>query len=944
MSCSCGNAGPQLCGCCTGVTAETPVLVVNRPALPSISYRVGTYSSFMQSMLAGLSSSSVPALAALRTRSSGDFSIAVVDAWSEVLDILTFYTERLANEAYLGTAVEGRSVFELARLVGYQPSPGVSASTVLVFTLSSAPGSPATVPIAAGTRVQSVPGPGQTPQVFETSSAITATLAVNAIPAATTQPWQLAGADTSTWVSGTANNIKVGDALLFLSAPGGKPSPAGPGAVVYVTSVKVSSSSGDTFITWDTPLPAGFVAGSSGVSLYIFRTKGALFGVGSPKPGIFPTATFDTIPGTPGGTPSKDSEWAFQYAGGGTINLDASYPGLSPAATSPDGSPDQLQWLVLTGPKYTSILQITRASESNPGLYSLSSKTSQITLGSVLVLRGNTSLTLDQVLNDFTAETRQTTAYVQSQLLTFADLPLTQWTSPNSFPLASAMFAPVSGGGMSLSGLQPLASGAPVGLSGKRVRIVSTVALTGTLTSGTANGGFTPGGSTGALAVSINQPFLVDAFPPQADTSSGNLLWSVLTITGQAGTLSLPPATVQLQPSATSDPQTGEVAIISAVTVNGTTTSLTFDAALGRIYDAPTVIANANAVEATHGETVQEILGSGNGTNAALQFQLKQSPLTYVSAATANGAQSTLQVRVNNLLWTEQPNLLSAAPKDRVYVTRPNAGGGRAVQFGNGIQGSRTPTGQLNIKAQYRKGIGLAGMVAAGQLSQALDRPLGVQGVSNPVAATGGADPATPVDARQSAPLPTLTLGRVVTLEDYQNFALAFGGIGMALASWTWFGSTRGIFLTVAGDGGSALSANDPVVQNLSLAIQDFGLPYVPLQIASYLPVLFEISLQVKVDSPTFDSTMVIAQVWQALATAFAFGMLAPGQGVAASQIIQIAQSVPGVIAVYLAGLNRSGSLVTVADLLCAAGPQPPLGAEILILDPQSEAGIGVWS
>ena len=84
-----------------------------------------------------------------------------IDAWSEVLDILTFYTERLANEAYLGTAIEGRSVFELARLVGYKPSPGVSASTVLAFTLASAPGSPAIVPIPAGTRVQSVPGPGQ---------------------------------------------------------------------------------------------------------------------------------------------------------------------------------------------------------------------------------------------------------------------------------------------------------------------------------------------------------------------------------------------------------------------------------------------------------------------------------------------------------------------------------------------------------------------------------------------------------------------------------------------------------------------------------------------------------------------------------------------------------------------------------------------------------------
>ena len=67
----------------------------------------------------------------------------------------------------------------------------------------------------------------------------------------------------------------------------------------------------------------------------------------------------------------------------------------------------------------------------------------------------------------------------------------------------------------------------------------------------------------------------------------------------------------------------------------GGTTALTFEAALTRIYDTPTVTVNANAVEATHGETTMEILGSGDATNDALEFQLKQSPLTYVSAPTA---------------------------------------------------------------------------------------------------------------------------------------------------------------------------------------------------------------------------------------------------------------------------------------------------------------------
>jgi hypothetical protein len=940
MSCTCQSTGPQLCGCCAGVTQSTPAAIANRPGLPTIQYRVGTYSTFLETMLAALSSSSYPALAGLRTRSSGDWSVALVDAWSEALDILTFYSERLANEAYLGTAVEGRSIFELARLVGYKPSLGVSASTVLAFTLSSAPGSPTTVPIPAGTRVQSIPGPGQSPQVFETSSDITATIAANAIPAATTMTWQLAANDTSTWVTGTANNIHAGDALLFILSPNGIPSQTGPAAVAFVTAVTIDPIGGNTLVAWDQAIPAS-LAGSA-VSLYIFRTKAALFGAASPVPGLFPSTTITNIPGNPGG---NSGDWAWVYSENATINLDNSYPGLNPAASGANASAAQAQWMVLTGPQYTSFFQIQSASESNPGLYALSAKTTQLTLASGTVLAGDAALTLNELLYEFVHETRVTTAYVQSQLLTGASLPLTGWSLKATYPLAPGMLAPVCGNALTLRGLQALNDNAPVAVSGKRVRIAANSALTA------PNGGFTPAGATGMLAVSANQPFLVDAFPPATDSNTGNLLWSVLTVTGQAGTLSLPAGSFQLQPSASSDPTSGEAAVVSNASVQntqGATTALSFNAALARIYDAATVTVNANAVEATHGETTQEILGSGDATNAALQFQLKQSPLTYVSAPTGDGVQSTLQVRVNNLLWSEAANFLSSAPADRAYVTRPNSTRGPTVQFGDGLHGSRTPTGQSNIRALYRKGIGRAGMVAPGQLTQPIDRPQGLQSVINPSAATGGADPASPADARLSAPLPTLTLGRVVSLEDYQNFARNFAGIALALATWTWFGTTRGIFLTVAGEGGAILNANDTVVQNLQTAIQARGLPYVPVQVVSYVPVLFEIAMQVKVNSPTYDPSLVIPQVWQNLSAAFAFGQMQPGQSVAASYAIQLAQQVPGVIAVNLTALNQSGDAATAQDILCASGPQPgqspPAGAEILLLDPAAQGNVGVWS
>ena len=968
-----------MCGCCSGVMRLTPALIVNRPALSAIAYRIGAYPTFLASMQASLSGSSVPALASLRTRSSSDISLGLIDAWAEVLDILTFYTERLANEAFLGTAIEPRSVFEIARLVGYKPSPGVGASTVLAFTLATAPGAPATVPIPAGIRVQSVPGPGQSPQVFETSTALTATIANNAIPAATSQPWQLNGNDTSTWIAGSSNNIQAGNVLLFVSAPNGIPSTYGPAAVVNVTSTTVDSGSGNTLIAWDQPLPSALTDLSPAVCLYVFRTKAALFGANAPVPAMF-ASTLSNIPGHPSGA----GDWDWQYTDWSfIINLDNSYAGLSPAASGASAPAGQSQWMVLTGPQYTSFFQIKSASESNPGLYSLSAKTTQLTIGSGTVLAGDSSLSLNELLWEFVQETRVTTAYVQSQLLTFANLPITA-RKIDGYTLTSGMLSPVSGKSLLLAGLQPIANNAPVGVSGKRLRIAPTVALTGS-GNATTNGGFTPTGATGALATSLNQPFLVDAYPPANDTSiSGNLLWSVLTVTGQAGVLSVPSGSFVLQPSVTADPLAGEAALVASSEVNGETTTLKFTDALQRIYDTATTTVNANAVEATHGETVMEIVGSGDATNAALQFQLKQAPLTYTSAASTSGVQSTLQVRVNNLLWTEVPNFLASAPRDRVYVTRPNSSGGPTLLFGDGVQGSRTPTGTSNIQAKYRKGIGVAGMVAAGRLTQPLDRPQGLQSVTNPSSANGGADPASAADAQESAALPTLTMGRIVSLEDYQNFALAFPGIALALATWTWMGNVRGVFLTLAGEGGTVLDASDQVVINLLTALGTYGLPNVPVVAASYVPQNFEVAMQVKVDSPIYDVNFVLGQVWQNLRAAFAFGQVAPGQSVAASQVLGIAQQVPGVIAVNLTGFDLSGSggsssgelpvfkpsgvanraalkiagfklssfSKSLPAMLCARGPVPPsasgeaqpTGAQVLLLDPACQGNVEVWA
>lgn len=938
MTCDCEPLSDQtLCGCCTGVAVETPEAITNRPALSSIGYRVGTWATFDASMIAALSDPAAPVLSGLSTRDPTDFSIALLDAWALALDILTFYQERFANEAFLRTAVDQRSVFSLAALAGYKPSPGVAASAALAFTLSSATGAPQIVPIPSGTRVQSVPGPGQTAQIFETSSDLTAQVGWNALPAQTTLPWQLLGNDTSTWISGINNNISVGDVLLFVQASGGTPASDKPAEVHYVTAVTVDSAGGNTQITWDSGLTS-FSAGtdSDGICIYRFGKKAGLYGAQAPNPMTLGGGNVADINGWPGISPGASWSFTDLYVDGSyELYLDASYPGL----TEPAGGPPQ--WVILTGTAegYTSVFQITQTRETSPNYFTLTTKSTQLQLSLVQILSGDTSLSQDEVIYLFISETPEIAAYIQSSQLTPATLPLTSWTGPGTYPIAVGMVAPVSGSSVTVVGGQQIAPGQPVGISGQSVRLQIALGQTGT---------FVADGTMSGTPASGGQTFLVTAFPPGDDpTTSGNLLWSVQTLSGVTGSLSLPSASgaFQLMPAnQRADPVVGEAAEVSTTTVSGDLTTLSLGARLAGIYDASTVKVNANTIEATNGQTVQEILGSGDASNPALQFTLKQAPLTYLTAP--SGAQSTLQVWVNNLQWTEVQNLVTSGPADRVFVTSVDPTGKTVVTFGDGVHGARTPTGASNIRALYRTGIGSGGMVSAGQLSQPLDRPSGLTSVTNPGSASGAQDPATAAQARASAPLPTLTIGRVVSLQDYQNFALAFPGIAKALASWTWFGDVRGVFLTVAGSGGAALDADDPILTSLIAGIQACSEPFVPLQVVSYQEVLFTFTAAVVVDQPEYDPTQVLAAVWQSVAAAFAFDQRQLGQPVAASQIIELIQQVPGVTALQLQTLGQSGQVASspVPQIVCASGPLPPAGAQMLLLDPATQGTIGLWS
>ncbi|MBE9544562.1 MAG: hypothetical protein IMF02_08730, partial [Proteobacteria bacterium] len=158
---------PDTCHCCKPPTGGTPVTINNRPGLSAIAYRVGDFANFRQVMFQAISRS--PELHHLSTRLSDDYAITIFELWAAIGDILTFYQERIAGEAFLRTAGLRDSVLRMARMIGYELAPGSAATAFLNFTADK--GKHVQVPV--GLRVQSVPGQDEKPQKYESLETIT---------------------------------------------------------------------------------------------------------------------------------------------------------------------------------------------------------------------------------------------------------------------------------------------------------------------------------------------------------------------------------------------------------------------------------------------------------------------------------------------------------------------------------------------------------------------------------------------------------------------------------------------------------------------------------------------------------------------------------------------------------------------------------------------------
>jgi uncharacterized phage protein gp47/JayE len=891
------------CGCCEAQRGEPSV--ENPPGQPALNYRIGTHSAFLRRMITQLPRQRLPdgenagqrPLTDLTTRAGDDAAVALLDAWAVVGDVLTFYQERIANEAYLRTATERRSILELARAIGYELSPGVAAGTYLAFRVDEAESSPSETTIPAGRQVQSIPAKeGELPQTFETAEDFDAKVWWNTLLPRLTKPQTITLDAQHIYLKGTGLNLVPGDRMLLVEMDSA-------GKVSEVRRKRVRTMKPDT---------------DHDLTVVTFESNGSkplkLSGKASPtKPQsmslisygfkrVFNDSNVDDVLSA---DLTESQFQAFLGMARWEVKDVLAYAGKKavPAGTG------EIAVFVLresTGifghnaPHFK-----TLSTEAQSAFHNWDAPSWEIWKDSVKASASLTGIKADT--NKMVAISRSGSYYQDADL--YLERPVSgivedSWVlleRPGDYQVyrvKDAVEASLAGFGISAK------------VTGLEIRDPDG-------SSPDKNSNFKVRRTTAYVK---SEELILASLPVTDDLEKGDTELTLDRLV--VGFKEDQPVAVTGEQADAEGVERSEIKVLDAVSHSGGYTTLKFTEELKYSYTRDTVVINANVVRATHGETVSdEVLGSGDGARENQRLTLKKPPLTYVSAATASGTETTLSLRVNGVEWQEVSSLYSLDGHARSYIVRINDDAEASVIFGNGKSGARLPTGQENIVATYRNGIGSEGEVAAGSLTLMKTRPFGVSSVTNPTDASGADDPESLDDARDNAPLTVLTLDRIVSLKDFEDFARAFAGIGKAQADALWSGEAELVHITVADANGDEVASTSDLFKNLRDAVNSARDPLRAVEIGSFQPRYFELDAKVLIDS-AYEWEDVKSEIESALVDGFSFTERAFGQPVTLAEVVSVIHDIEGVVAVDLKQLYVVGETgLPVGELLSSVLP-----------------------
>ena len=258
----------------------------------------------------------------------------------------------------------------------------------------------------------------------------------------------------------------------------------------------------------------------------------------------------------------------------------------------------------------------------------------------------------------------------------------------------------------------------------------------------------------------------------------------------------------------------------------------------------------------SRGKTVaREVLGGGDARIPGQSFPLAKSPVTYLRSGARYA--STVTVLVNGEPWTEVETFYGQAADAAIFTLSETEAGTTNVQFGDGVNGRRLPTGTDNVIARYRYGSG-ADAPAATKLSR-IPSPLpGLARILNPVGAGGGADPEPADEIRRYAPRSVLTLGRAVSVADFEAIAALAVAPERVRAVWAWdeMRQRTAVTVYVAGGPDKIASVRD--------ALATVGDPLRPVKVKAALAVPVRLVLSLLVTAG-YEAEPIVAAAREAL-------------------------------------------------------------------------------
>jgi predicted phage baseplate assembly protein len=865
-----------------------PRPIFNRPGLDSIAYRIGSYADMRSFMLGRLDEE--PALARFTHRKADDPAIALIESAAIVGDILSFYQQLYANEAFLRTAQWRESVADLVKLLGYRLAPGLGGHAR--FALVASGTRPVTVPQGFGFKAQLDGAPK--PADFETSAAVTAYPGLSEFHLYRPRYTPSIVNGTTTFVVGGATDavsLKAGDKIMVGVARADDGSLDHSQILIvdktwvsfgmrYVTTKGAVTCLDSLFTIFAPGNLATMFAATKSASAPFKLSASALTSLGATALKSIGSAVAGLVSPAAGAAESRVAaagELRAYKIGGSFRHFGHNAP---PVEVSVDGNGRASS----TSVSYVRNLAATTSAPASPPWPAthvpLDGAAPAISAGTLVLAEGP--------------------LYPVSQFifLLFGSAPTHKRVIERrilAVDQQSLAWGPQSGASTVLTLERSLAlSEGGTALDHADIRNLTFHQVEG-------------------------DAFSLTATPEPIAAASGNDLYfygsgqDAAALTGRAVLLAGPGTTLA-------------AAQVSAADASGATAGpafhrITLDQAVNLAsfdYDQPTVTVYGNLVPATEGKSGSEVaLGDGDARQTFQTFPLPKPPLTYLLAPASDPPQAPeLSVYVAGRLWTRVDSFFTSAPRDPVYVVREDADGKSYVQFGDGKTGARLPSGRANVTAQFRSGSGSHGPLKPDAKPQATGRLPGLDKAYMPEPVTGGAAPEDADSARTAAPANMQSLARLVSLADIEATAQAIAGVLRAGAAWDLSTGLPRVSVTILTLSRSAADAA-AVADALLTLYQARGPARYPLSVVAGKRRQLRITAKVGYDR-TYRAQDVTDGIVEALGAGspegsepaqglFGWQQRRFGEGAHGSQIVAAIQNVPGVVWVELTAAGVKG-------------------------------------